>query len=370
MNYKRFSLEKNDAIEREKFNIRVGRFNEDKVVHWFGTNTHIKYYENHNSLSEKYRSDIIKRANKYCKITRLSTKSKNGNPTYWIKELYDVPLPDGYNKMHSGLYQYIIPSVLKFLLRNNHNECNKLDFINYYFVKDISMVNHNYGILKYEGKNISEKYLIPYDIVKKYDKYMKNKIKYYIEKSLRYLQNIGCISIEHSYKVEKVINKQITLHNKKIETNAVVLKSEATKEDIEIYNKCLQTVDDMFNIKNKKDRFFSKQSSSYKKQLQDELEKYFILSVFDNYRIYYIDYDYCSKVLRQYDISQKNGTTLISLFNKEFSSQMVNKFKQLYKDNKDEFKMYKRRGDLIDDIKKLNSMFIDFNAKKINSNSK
>lgn len=344
-------------------NIKEGKFCEEKIVNWFGTEKQKANYKVNQKLNAKQKNSILSRASRQCNIIQLARKSANGTPKYWIKKVYATPLPSNFTKMNSGLYQYIIPLMLMYIIKN-HDQNNKASFTVVRWGKEINMVNRNYLPAKYNKRKLSN--IIKVDECLLYRFYEKSdaRLRYYITQSLNYLKQARCIIWNENY---RLVEEWRDLDNKNDNLCIYNHKTDriASDEDKKIYTEAIKYADEKADIQSAKERYYSYKSVDFQKYLIKYLKRHQILYVYKVYEAFYIDLDWCKFLLSFFSINEKNYLQKIHDFNKEFSDTLIEQVIEQYKKTPDKFQYYFSEEELTIDLERVTNMLISYDTKKV-----
>lgn len=331
--------------------IKLGKLTEKELVEIFGSDSQKKSYEENGKFVSKYKTSLFKKVNKYCEVEELN--KENGRRMYEITSIYKYPLPNSLPKMQKSLYKYICPLILNYLIDNEYNESRKIDITVGKWSREISMVNRNYNLIKYNKESTSKETQYPIELIYEFIEKTDDMLDYYITSALDYLKSAGLIIWRESYRmnIETSDTSNVEIdENGKITLPLRIENKAATEDDMKYYSQCIRIADKEACINNYTERYYSKKSKRFNEVLKRELYKYKIKCIYKTYEAYYIDPEKCEYILHQFP--QTNRKKLIKEFNNEFTqmilenaSKRFNKFpaKYLYCSGEDDY-MLRQEG--------------------------
>ena len=330
-------------MEIEK--IKTGKITEQELVGLFGSDSQKKSYEENGRFIGSYKSAIFKKINKYCKIEER--EKENGRKIYEIMDVYKYPLPNSLPKMQKSLYKYICPLILNYLIDNKYNKDRRIDITVGKWSREISMVNRNYNLVKYNKEETAKETQYPIELIYEFIEKTDDMLDHYITTALDYLKSAGLIIWRESYRMNVEVSDTDNVmidENGKVSLPLHIENKSATEEDMKYYSQCIHIADKEANINNYTERYYSKKSKRFNEVLKRELYKRKIKCIYKTYEAYYIDPEKCEYILHQFQ--QTNKKKLIKEFNNEFTgmilenaSKRFNKFprKYLYCNGEDDY---------------------------------
>lgn len=304
----------------KKEDIKTGKITEQELVNIFGSDAQKKSYAENGKFVSKYKTSLMKKVKKYCNIKE--DKKENGRMTYKILKIYDSPLPSNFNKMNTSLYKYIVPLILDTLVYD-HDKNNSIEITVGKWAREISMVNHNYNLIKYNREDTSKEFQIRMNEINEFFDKADHMINWYIENALDYLKAAGLIIWRQVNRVtiEESDGKSVIDENGNVEVNVNLSTHQASKEEMEYYSQCIAIADKEANIENAGERYYSTKTKHYQEVLKRELYKRKIKYIYNTYEAYYVHLDRCQDLLKQFD--NQNRDQLVDEFNKKFSDMIV-----------------------------------------------
>lgn len=296
-----------------KLKLKPRSISEKRLVEIFATPAIKERYKKEGRFVSSDKKRLLDRVKRFCDIR------DEGDRQYYITKVYDNPRPSNFDKMNKDLYQYICPLILDALVNGKEaNEKRKCTLTVGLWAREIQMVNYNYDIIKNAGiKKIEEEFDICYNTY--YDFYNRcdEAIDYYIIQALKYLHSAGLIIWRDVYFIQSVtptIEKDGDIYEK-VEKPKV---RQATEDDMKFYAKCIEIADTKANIKNAKERYYSKKAKPFRDALIKELNNGGILYIFKSYEAYYINRSRCKAVLNMFDVDDN----ILDNFNAAFVDKL------------------------------------------------
>lgn len=300
--------------------IVTGKITEQKLVNLFGSDAQKKSYKKNGRFIGSYKSAIFKKIRKYCNIKELG--KEKGKMVYEISEVYKHPLPSNYDKMTKSLYKYIIPLILESLI-NGHDKNNSIDITVGKWAREISMVNHNYNLVKFNREDSSKKFQIAMNEINEFYDKVDHMIKWYIENALDYLKSASLIIWREVNRVcmEESDGKSVIDQDGNIEVNVNLTSHQASKKEMDFYSKCIEIADKEAGIESAGERYYSHKAPHFQEVLKRELYKEKIKYVYNTYEAYYVHLDKCKALLDSF--GKFDRKKLINDFTKEFTSMIL-----------------------------------------------
>lgn len=314
----------------KKENIKTGKITEQDLVELFGSEAQKKSYKENGHFIGANKKTLLKKVSKYCNIKNC------GNRIYKISKVYKYTLPSNFNKMNNSLYQYIVPLILTHLI-NGHDKNNKIDITLGKWAREIHMINKNYNLIKYNKEDTSKETQYPIDTINEFFSKSDDMIEWYIPNTLDYLKSAGLIIWRNVYHINKEIsNEQIAIDNNGTVYADISIKNhQADEEEMEYYYKCVEIADQVAQIENASERYYSKKAKLFNDILKKELYKRKIKHVYKTYEAYYIDLDKCKFVLSQF--GKLNIDKTIKKFNNEFTTMLVGNAEKRFDKNPNKY---------------------------------
>lgn len=180
--------------------LRPGVYTEKKLVEIFGSLAQKKYFSEHGTLrSGSYFNNMMKNIHRYCIIEPMEERSSNGGYKFKVSSIYKYPLPHQFNKMNSGMYQYMLPLILSFLINFKDKKCT-ISLNPLKLARKIKMVNQNYDTVRGNKRKASLTLGLNYSYINEYCERLYLHIQYYINTSFDYLRITNCIVYLHKNK--------------------------------------------------------------------------------------------------------------------------------------------------------------------------
>ena len=322
----------------DKNQIKTGTFTEQQLVKSYGSDSQKKSYLENGHFIGANKSSLLKKLTRYCDI------KDNGDRTYSISEIYEYPLPANFKKMTSSLYQFTIPLLLTNLI-NGHDKNHKIDITLGKWAREISMVNHNYNLVKYNKEDTSKETQYSLATINEFQDKADDMIEWYITNSLDYLKSAGLIIWREVYRVNQEVSsgEAVIDENGNISVDISIDSHQASKDEMDFYSQCVAVADKAAKIENASERYYSKKAKLFGEVLKRELYKEKIKCVYKTYEAYYVDLDKCKYVLKQF--GDFDSDKLISDFNTEFTSMLVGNAEKRYDKSPDKYLTYPNKDD-------------------------
>ena len=252
------------------------------------------YHKKEKFANAKQRSMFIERLSQHCEF--------NFNPDtgkYTITKVFDYPKTQAELKIHDGIYQFLTPLLLNEIIYSN-NDRQSL-FSVYELTKKSYMMNRNYGTMKFAQNEVSAGLQIPNKTVSEYFDKADRYFHYYIKKCLNYLVKTSCIIFSEVPIIKKVtfLETEINLNGCKARGKPDIHK--ATKEEMNLYVKLLETVDNKLDIHSNQNRWFGKKTWTYRSTLSKLLKDHNIEYVIQGFEIYCVHPDRCQEIMQSFN---------------------------------------------------------------------
>ena len=318
----------------DKNSIKTGFITEAKLVELYGSPAQKKSYKEKGHFVSSYKSNLLKKVSKYCKIEETNEK-KDGTNLYNITQVYNVPLPSNFDKMNKSLYQYIVPLILNSLI-NGHDKNNSIEITVGKWAREINMVNQNYNLVKFNREDTSTETQIQLDTINEFYDKADHAINYYISNALDYLKSAGLIIWREVNRID---------HDGKVSLNINLTTHQASKEEMDYYSQCIAIADKEAKIDSAGERYYSKKAPIFQNALKRELYKRKIKFVYSTYEAYYVHLDRCQALLDHFE--GFNAKKFLDKFNQEFSDMLIeNAGNRFDKNTKATLRsLYKNRGE-------------------------
>lgn len=329
----------------DKNSIKTGFITEAKLVELYGSPAQKKSYKEKGHFVSSYKSNLLKKVSKYCKIEETNEK-KDGTNLYNITQVYNIPLPSNFDKMNKSLYQYIVPLILNSLI-NGHDKNNSIEITVGKWAREINMVNQNYNLVKFNREDTSTETQIQLDTINEFYDKADHAINYYISNALDYLKSAGLIIWREVNRitVEESDGTTIIDHDGNISLNINLITHQASKEEMDYYSQCIAIADKEAKIDSAGERYYSKKAPIFQNALKRELYKRKIKFVYSTYEAYYVHLDRCQALLDHFE--GFNAKKFLDKFNQEFSDMLIeNAGNRFDKNTKATLRsLYKNRGE-------------------------
>ena len=248
------------------------------------------YHKKEKFANSKQRSMFIDRLSQYCEF-----EYDPGAKWISVKKIFDYPKTRAELKIHDGIYLYLTPLLLNEIIHSD-NDRQSL-FSVYELTKKSHMMNRNYGTMKFAQNEVSSGLQIPNKTVSEYFDKADGYFHYYIKKCLNYLAETSCIIFSEVPIIKKVtfLDAEINLNGCKVRGKPDVHK--ATEEEMNLYAKLLETVDNELDIHSNQDRWFGKKAWTYQSTLSKLLKDYNIEYIVQGFEIYCVHPDRCQEII-------------------------------------------------------------------------
>lgn len=335
--------------------IRTGIISEKRFVSLFADEKQKMQYDKNNHFTGKLKQSLLNFAKLSCDIEDI------GNRQFKINKVYPETLPKCISKLHTGLYQYIIPLILSKLIYDR-DQYERVNFTYYKWARLIDMINNNYYPIKKEKTLYSQELSVDSQTLEDYFTRVDDSIQYYIDNSLKYLQKAGVIKY---YNVPMVCIRHVNVkdnlptdkHN--IDVNVTYEKRIATPEETDFALTCMDKLKTKLDL-NDSQCFFGKHAQKFANELKKLLKQKDIEYFYDTYTAYCIQskIKQCKNILSTYNISNQNE--FISDFNRAFKSNIVSLAEKRYMKIPDSFD-----NNYIEYFKQLSNITIDKKSKHV-----
>lgn len=251
------------------------------------------YHKKEKFANNKQRSMFVERLSQYCEFT-YDPDAKEVN----VKKIFDYPKTRAELKIHDGIYQYLTPLLLDAII---HSENDRQSLFSVYeLTKKSHMMNHNYGTMKFAQDEVSTGLHIPNKTISEYFDKADGYFHYYIKKCLKYLVETSCIIFNEVPIIKKVtfVDAEINLNGCKARGKPDIHK--ATEEEMNLYAKLLETVDNELDIHSNQDRWFGKKAWTYQSTLSKLLKDHNIEYVIQGFEIYCVHPDRCQEIMQSF----------------------------------------------------------------------
>lgn len=251
------------------------------------------YHKKEKFANNKQRSMFVERLSQYCEFT-YDPDAKEVN----VKKIFDYPKTRAELKIHDGIYLYLTPLLLDAII---HSENDRQSLFSVYeLTKKSHMMNHNYGTMKFAQDEVSTGLHIPNRTISEYFDKADGYFHYYIKKCLNYLVETSCIIFSEVPIIKKVtfVDAEINLNGCKARGKPDIHK--ATEEEMNLYAKLLETVDNELDIHSNQDRWFGKKAWTYQSTLSKLLKDHNIEYVIQGFEIYCVHPDRCQEIMQSF----------------------------------------------------------------------
>lgn len=339
-----------------KSKLKIGIISEKKLIEYCATDKQREKYNNNGHFVSDLKNAVLKNASLQYEIKDL------GNREYEIIKIYDYKLPSCINKLHNGLYQYIVPLMLSKII-NERDQYNKVNFTFYKWARLIDMINNNYYPIKKNKVQYSKELNIDENTLEEYFTRVDDSIQYYIFNALEYLRKSGVIQW---YKVPMICIRHINVDDKvpndkhNIDVQLSYETRRATEEETKYSLECIDKIKEELHLENLSQCFFGKHAQKFANRLKILLRKKDIEYFYDTYEAYCVGQNIkkCKNILDTYNISEPDK--FIIDFNKEFKNNIISLAEKRYTKLSDSFD-----DNYIDYFKQLCDITIDSNSKRI-----
>jgi len=230
--------------------LRKGTFTEEEMFNLFGTEGAIHRYQS-GKCSRYDLKQTLKRASLYCVFKNIRNKR------YTITHVYKNPAPENLDSMRSGIYKYLIPTIIEKLL---HSDDACICVSMYGWMRQVNLLNKNYSSMSYlRGhmcKILSQELerSIPREIVAHFFDSSTDKAKYYINHALDLLLKGDVIKFK---KVGVATRKKLTLESGS-KASIYTSQTELTPDEIIYIQKLRDDIMQTYGIDNTHDFYFKK----------------------------------------------------------------------------------------------------------------
>lgn len=334
----------------------------ENVVNMYGTKKIKDSFKKTGKIVANNKKTILSKLERHCEFKELA------NNRYRIVKVYDNPIPQSYNKLNTGFYQYLAPIVLIKLLKE-HDETNKILLPLMDYAQHIDMINDNYKMLKYnqDSEDVQEQLGMEQSFIKDYFEKVDDNIKYYIQRCLEHLEKADVLKW---YKIPMVRKKKISVSmNSKNNPviNCAYEDVRATTEEVAYYNQIFEEIRKELDIKSKSECFYGYKAFSFCAKLSEKLKEKDIVYFYDCYEIYYTSLERCNNLLQLFENHDDEGM-LIKSFNEKFKEIVnTNAERRHLKDISDETSGGRIYGEenYMENFKTLSDTTIDKDAEKM-----
>lgn len=321
----------NDVLQQE---IKRGKISEKELIALFASDSIKRNHQKNGCFRGDEKPRVLKVARRYCNIRDNKDRTFTITKVHKLKEsqehIDNLPedfdlssdidiLPDNFNKMNRGLYQYICPIILSSAIEE-HFKKNSFLFTPNMLAKRSKMVNCNYELIKYHIPKAEKEFQLSkstiYDFFNKCD----STINYYITRSLQQLVKANLITVQDKYYIQPTKPTILCDGVEYIAVKEPTCKI-ATEQDIAFYEQCMRAANERVGIENDKERFYSKKSKTYKKVVTEELQQGGIKYFYKIYEIHCVNVDECKRVLEIFKYDEKSNLTQ---FNNAFIDKLKN----------------------------------------------
>lgn len=283
---------------------------EQELVNEFGTSKQKASYKENGHFVNHNKENVLKNARCYCDIEDL------GQRLYKLTNVKLIPRTKDYEMIHSSLYQYICPLILKKLISRN-----EIVLTVGKWAREIDMINDNYQYIKVDLTRAVENVLVLKDnkisegMLLDFYNHCDSMIYSYFTQALNYMKKLGLILWQEVYMISYQSIKSTLVGGKVDVEFSPVDTHRASEDEIKYYTKCIAKADKLHSITCDRDRYYSKQANAWRVSLNKELSKKKIQRVFKSYEVYTVDKEKCQNFLSTYDDVSDN---FIDEFNDAF----------------------------------------------------
>lgn len=279
-------------------------------------------------------------------------------------------MPINFSKMTKGIYKYTIPLILYHLVFCRDPDKQHIKITLGKWARSINMVNGNYNIVKYNRESASKVTNIKIDAINDFYSKTDNMITYYILNSLQYLKQTGFIGVEPITILRTETPYVNVSCDKTIYNHVVVEDKVANATEMDLYYKCVKEADIIADIKEEKERYYSKKTPLFQGELKKLLSQNGISLVYKAYDVHLIHEDKCKDLLSKFKVDTSDvETNLISGLNKDFSEMIVNNADKRFNSDLAKYFFYENKEEYVVANKNLCDINILFNAPKIRLNN-
>lgn len=262
-------------IKEELIILEEGKiYKEAELVELIGTDSQKDHYKKNGRFVGNARINFLNKLNKLC------TYKTYKNKRYRITQVYEYPVPANINKLASGMYQYMIPSIIQMLLNAEHN---RLQFTLDQWAIEMKMIKDTY-----HSTRIHKEYLTnaiqnsTYQMAEDFFTHSYETLRYYFNQSLNMLQKNGNIKV---YIIPMVYATVTEIDELGQETTSTIMR-DATEQERIVIEQFLKELDEELDIKNDWQRFYSEKAEEYKQRLNEFLHTLGLEMYFSAYELY------------------------------------------------------------------------------------
>lgn len=329
--------------------LEKGVYTERELVEIFGTEKQKESYTKNNRFIGNNKQYILSKAQRVCNINHIN------NGTYEVVEIYKHPVPNNFNKLNSGIYQYMSPIILlKLLTESDQN--NKITFPLFDLANMITMTNKNYKPAKYNQGLVGEFLDVDQNVVSEFFEKVDYSVRYYIESCLNYLKAADVLEWFKAPMVKKRRMEMGSTVDGVIPLVCERTDERATDEEIKFINDCKEQVRLELKITNRSECFYGGKAQLYKKRLQELLKNKDILYSYETYNIFYTNIDRCKSLLSKFEYDE---STLLGEFNKYFIDYILENAKERQMNKEEVIKRYRLEEGYLSGFNTLSSWTIN-----------
>lgn len=322
-------------------NLKSGIYTEKRIVQLFGTSAQKQYYKKHNFIKSSYKTALLNTAKRYCDIEQINKKSKRDKREYKIANIYPLILPKAFLYMQKSLYKYIIPLTIDHVLSHQKFESyTKFEWLNKLGVIDKNMDFFSFTNYCNKHTDIDKKiqYLFLGNTL--------DTIYYHLSKSFEYLDLFDCFNIKNTLLIkEKEKNGEYRI---------------ATNDEELSYDNCLKMADEILGIKNIKERYYSSKTSSFKKQLNNNLKELGIISFRNTITISCNNTKQCQFILSKFKFKEDDQAKYISELKESLQDLLLNNSLKRY-NSVNITNLYSNKHEFYEDYKRMCNIFLGTN---------
>lgn len=307
-----------------------------------------------NRFVSSQKQTVLKQARRECEIEDL------GNRRYNISKVYKYPVPKNFDKMNTGLHQYLTPLILMNLIAAKIYEVENISFTCTKWYKMIDMINDNYINMKRNIEYAKDRIAVGKAALADYFDTTDDTLIYYFKKSLEYLRDANIFNFQEiNWVCVREIEKTKDESNNKDKHNIKInhVHRRATHEEMEFVRQCDQTACFFaeIDVDDNTERFYGKNSHKYLKYYKQLLLEKDILFCYKAYEIYSTDKDIerCYKLLNSFDIKDENF--LVSTLNTTFRKNIIVNVEKRIETNSKKYRFSSKRDmrEFISDYRKI-----------------
>ena len=252
------------------------------------------YAEKNRFRGGKQRADFRKKLSAYCEYEFDESTRK-----YTITNIFDIPKNKTQEKMTRGIYSYITPLILDYVV-DSHNAEKPIQTTCLDIGSRIGMVNENYNLIKYNEK-LRKNLDIPSRIFNEYINKVDVQIRDYICRCLEYLSGEGYIEITDIYIIK---TSEIKPEIKNGGENVVVTKFEqkrvATDAEIELYEGIVKRIEAETGAYTVYEKHYGKNSKAYYILLRKLLGEHCVDNMYKGIDIKCLNLGKCEQMLNTF----------------------------------------------------------------------